>query len=55
MMLPKLDTFVLLKNEGPSLDKRDEHWSKIKHGDDGMRKGNKNGVTCDDFRSLKPP
>ena len=27
MMLPKLDTFVLLTNEGPSLDK-DEHWSK---------------------------
>ena len=24
MMLPKLDTFVLLTNEGPSLDKRDE-------------------------------
>ncbi|EMS52640.1 Phytochrome B [Triticum urartu] len=24
------------------MDKRDEHWSKTKHGDDGMRKGNKN-------------
>ena len=55
MMLPKLDTFVLLKNEGPSLDKKDEPWSKIKHGDDGMRKGNNNGVTSDDFRTLKPP
>ena len=54
MMLPKLDTFVLLTNEGPSLEK-DEHWSKNKHGDDGMRKGNKNGVTSDDFRTLKPP
>ena len=43
MMLPKLDTFVLLTNEGPSLEK-DEHWSK-----------NKNGVTSDDFRTLKPP
>ena len=52
MMLPKLDTFVLLTNEGPSLEK-DEHWSKNKHGDDG--KGNKNGVTSDDFRTLKPP
>ena len=41
MMLPKLDTFVLLTNEGPSLEK-DEHW-------------NKNGVTSDDFRTLKPP
>ena len=54
-MLPKLDTFVLLANEGPSLDKKDEHWSKIKHGDDAMRKGNKNGVSIDDFRTLKPP
>ena len=40
MMLPKLDTFVLLTNEGPSLEK-DEHWSKNKHGDDAMRKGKK--------------
>ena len=55
MMLPKLDTFVLLTNEGPGMDKRDEHWSKTKPGDDGMRKGNKNGVTSDDFRTLKPP
>ena len=53
-MLPKLDTFVLIINEGPSMDKRDEHWSKTKHGDDGMPKGNKNGVTSDDFRTLKP-
>ena len=28
MLLPKLDTFVLLTNEGPSMDKKDEHWSK---------------------------
>ena len=48
MMLPKLDTFVLLTNEGPSIDKREEHWSKTKHGDDGMRKRNKNGVTSAD-------
>ena len=43
IMLPKLDTFDLLTNERPSLEK-DEHWSK-----------NKNGVTSDDFRTLKPP
>ena len=55
MMLPKLDTFVLLTIEGHSLDKKDEPWSKFKHGDDGMRKGNKNGVTSDDFKTLKPP
>ena len=45
MMLPKLDTFVLLTNEGPSLDTKDEHWSKINHGVDGMHKGNKNGIS----------
>ena len=55
MMMPKLDTFVFLTNEGPGMDKRDEHWSKTKHGDDGMRKGNKNRVTSDDLRTLKPP
>ena len=54
-MLPKLDTFVFLTNEGPSMDKREEHLSKTKHGDGGMRKGNKNGVTSDDFKTLKPP
>ena len=55
MMLPKLDTFALLTNERPSFDKKDDHWSKIKHGDDGMHKGNKNGVTSDVYRTLKPP
>ena len=55
MMLPKLDIFVLLTNEGSGMDKRDEHWSKTSHGDDGMRKGIKNGVTSNDFRTLKPP
>ena len=55
VMVPKLDTFVLLTNEGPSLDKKDEPWSKFKHGDDDMHKGIKNGVTSDDFRTLKPP
>ena len=55
MMLPKLDTFVLLTNEGPSLDKKDEPWNKFKRGDDGMRRGIQNGVTSDDFRTLKPP
>ena len=54
-MMPKLDTFALLRNEGPSMVKKDEHWSMIKHGGDGARKGNKNGVVSDDFRILKPP
>ena len=36
MMLPKLDTFVLLLNEGPSMDKKDGHWSGINHGGEGV-------------------
>jgi hypothetical protein len=55
MMLPKLDTFVLLMNEGPSMDKKDGHWSGIKHGGEGARAGMNNGVSSGDFRTLKPP
>ena len=29
MMLPKLDRIVFLTNEGPSLDNKDEPWSKF--------------------------
>ena len=39
MTLSKLDTCVWLTNEGPRMDKNDEHWSMIKHGEDGMHKG----------------
>jgi len=55
MMLPKLDTFVLLTNEGPSMDKRDGRWTGIKHGAEGVCAEDLNGVSSDDFRTLKPP
>ena len=55
MMLPNLDTFVLLAIEGPSTDKKVEHWSMVKHGDEGACKENKNGCSSGDFRTLKPP
>uniref|UniRef100_A0A8R7Q461 Uncharacterized protein n=1 Tax=Triticum urartu TaxID=4572 RepID=A0A8R7Q461_TRIUA len=35
--------------------KKNEHWSMIKHYDEGAREGNKNGVFGGDFRTLKPP
>ena len=38
MMLPNLDTFVLLAIEGPSTDNNVEHWSMVKHGDEGASK-----------------
>src|SRR3954462_2357319 len=34
MMLPNVDVFMLLTNEEPSMDKKDEHWSMFKHEDD---------------------
>ena len=55
MMLPKLDTFVLLMNEGPSMDKKDGHWSGNKHGEKGAPAGKNNGAFSGDFRTLKPP
>ena len=55
MMLPKLDTFVLLMNEGPSMDKKDGHWSGNKHGEEGARAGMNNGAFSGDFCTLKPP
>ena len=55
MMLPNLDTFVLLAIEGPSMDKKDEHWSMVKHEDEGACEENKNGGSSGDFRTLKPP
>ena len=55
MMLPNLDTFVLLAIEGPSTDKKDDHWSMIKCGDECACEENKNGGSSGDFRTLKPP
>ena len=55
MMLPNLDTFVLLAIEGHSTDKKVEHWSMVKYGDEGACEENKNGGSSGDFRTLKPP
>jgi hypothetical protein len=32
MMLPKSVVFVTVRNDGPSMDERDKHWSMIMHG-----------------------
>src|SRR4051812_42238958 len=55
MMLPKIDTFVLLMSEGPRMDKEDGHWSGIKQRKEGARAGKENGASSSDFRTLKPP
>ncbi|KAK1685676.1 hypothetical protein QYE76_046524 [Lolium multiflorum] len=37
MMLPKSDMFVTLRNDGPSMDEENKHWSMITHGGDGSK------------------
>lgn len=44
MMLPRLDMFVLLRNERPGMYNRDELWSMIKHGNESGRAGKDKGA-----------
>jgi hypothetical protein len=56
MMLPKSDVFMLIRNDRPSMDERDKHWSMIMHGDDGSNRVRiQDDAASEDFRSLKPP
>jgi hypothetical protein len=56
MMLPKSDVFMLLRNDGPSMDERDKYWSMIMHGDDGSNRVRiQDDAASEDFRTLKPP
>jgi hypothetical protein len=55
MMLPKSVMFVTLRNDGPSMDERDKHWTMIVHGDGSKRLRMEEDATRGDFRTLKPP
>jgi hypothetical protein len=56
MMLPKSDMFVTLRNDGPSMDEEDKHWSMITHGGDGSKRLRiEDDAASGDFRTLKPP
>ena len=55
MMLPKSDVFITLRNDGPSMDVRDKHWSMAMHGDGSKLVRIEDDVASDDFRTLKPP
>ena len=54
MMLPKSDVFMLLRNDGPSMDKKDEYCMNV-HGDGSKRVRIEDDATSGDFRTLKPP
>jgi hypothetical protein len=55
MMMSKSDMFITLRNDGPSMDERDKHWSMIVHGDGSNRLSIEEDATSGDFRTLKPP
>src|SRR3954465_6767807 len=55
MMLPKSDTFLTLRNDGPSMDERDKHWSMAMHGDGSKHVMIQEKATDEDFRTLRPP
>ena len=55
MMLPKSDVYMLLRNNGPSMEEKDKHWSMIMHGDGSKRLRIEEDATSGDFRTLKPP
>ena len=55
MMLPKVDVFVSLRNDGPSMDERDKLWSMYAHGDGSRSAHDDVDATDGDFGTLKPP
>jgi hypothetical protein len=50
-MLPKSDVFILLRNDGPSMDKNDNQWSMTMHGDDDKCARIKDDPASADLRS----
>jgi hypothetical protein len=54
-MLSKSDVFVTLRNDGPSMDERDKHWSMIMHGNGSEHVRIEEDATSENFRTLKPP
>jgi hypothetical protein len=55
MMLPKSDVLVTLRDYGPSMDERDNHWSMNMHGDGNDHERIEEDAASEDFRTLKPP
>jgi hypothetical protein len=55
MMVPKSDMFVTLRNDGPSMDKRDKQWSMNMHGDGRQHERIEEDAVSEDSRTLKPP
>ena len=50
-MLPKSDMFMLLRNDGPSMDERDAYCSMMVNGDGSQRLRIEDDATSGDFRT----
>ncbi|KAK1664352.1 hypothetical protein QYE76_052511 [Lolium multiflorum] len=47
---------LTIRNDGPSMDEENKHWSMITHGGDGSKHLRiEDDATSGDFRTLKPP
>ncbi|KAK1615004.1 hypothetical protein QYE76_020521 [Lolium multiflorum] len=47
---------LTIRNDGPSMEEEDKHWSMITHGGDGSKHLRiEDDATSGDFRTLKPP
>jgi hypothetical protein len=53
MMLPKADVFMLPRNDGPSMDKKDNQWSMMMHEDSIKVARIEDDATRADFRTFK--
>ena len=52
MMLHKSDVFMLLRNDGPSMNERDKHWSMMIHGDGSMHARRGHDATSGDLDGI---
>ena len=55
MMLPKSYVFMLIRNDGTSMDEKVKHWSIIMLGDGSELARIQDDAASEDFRTLKPP
>ena len=55
MMLPKSYVFMLIRNDGTSMDEKVKHWSVIMLGDGSEFARIQDDTASEDFRTLKPP
>lgn len=52
MILPKTDMFVTLRNNGPSQEEKDKHWSMMIHGDGSMHAWRGHDATSGDLDEI---